>query len=166
VQIVHSTRVDSDEVNLAVTFTENGAPTCRPDQDAHSSGLGVKLFAGDCSGPLTNGLHLTLSPFIVTTIDHVSYGTLFQTFAPAETVLARMIALAPPASPGCGQWTLDVEVSELDTASLGLGGGNPFALVLTTADGDFARCFDITNAIVGDQIDLPEKPVVRRGTRR
>jgi hypothetical protein len=38
-------------------------------------------------------------------------------------------------------------------------------LVLTTTDGDFAGCFDITNAITGNQIDPPTR-TVRRGVRR
>ena len=98
-------------------------------------------------------------------INRQSYGTLYQTFAPAQTVSARMVALPTPASPACGEWTLNLEVSGLDTASLGLGGGNPFALVLTTVDGDFAGCFNITNAIVGNQITAPIR-TVRRGVRR
>jgi hypothetical protein len=165
VQIARSSSANSDQVNLAATFTENGAPTCEPDQDALNSGIDVALYAGECAGALSNGLQLTLNPFAVSTVNHESYGTLYQTFAPAETVSARMVALQTPASPACGQWTLNLEVSDLDTASLGLGGGNPFALVLTTVDGDFAGCFDITNAIVGNQIPPPTR-TVRRGVRR
>jgi hypothetical protein len=38
--------------------------------------------------------------------------------------------------------------------------------VLTTSDGDYAGCFDITNAIVGNQIAPPPRPTVRRGVLR
>jgi hypothetical protein len=165
VQIARSSNPNSDEVNLAVTFTENGAPICESDQDALNSGIDLALYAGDCAGALSNGLQLTLSPFTVHTVNHQSYGALYQSFAPAETVSARMVALPTPASPACGEWTLNLEVSGLDTASVGLGGGNPFALVLTTVDGDFAGCFNITNAIVGNQITAPIR-TVRRGVRR
>jgi hypothetical protein len=78
-----------------------------------------------------------------------------------------LVALPTPASPACGEWTLNLEVTGLDTKSyaLDLGGTNPFALVLTTTDGDFGGCFDINNAIVGNQIDPPTR-TVRRGVRR
>jgi hypothetical protein len=78
-----------------------------------------------------------------------------------------MVALPNVPTPACGEWTLNLEVTGLDTSSyaLGLGGTNPFALVLTTTDGDFAGCFDITNAITGNQIDPPTR-TVRRGVRR
>ncbi len=75
-----------------------------------------------------------------------------------------MVALPSLPAPSCGQWNLNLEVTGVDTSSLGLGGSNPFALVLTTLDGDFGECFNITNAIVGNQIK-PPIPVVRR-TRR
>ncbi|MGC2756447.1 hypothetical protein [Candidatus Binatus sp.] len=75
-----------------------------------------------------------------------------------------MSALPTPAG-SCGEWTLNLEVAGLDTSALGLGGSNPFALVLTDTDGDRAGCFDITNAIVGNQIPTPGHRV-RRGVRR
>lgn len=51
----------------------------------------------------------------------------------------------------------------LDTAAIGLGGSNPFALVVE--DGDkHVGCFDITNGIVGNQINPSKR--VRRGLRR
>ncbi|MGH7923869.1 MAG: hypothetical protein ACREQH_04670, partial [Candidatus Binatus sp.] len=64
-----------------------------------------------------------------------------------------------------GQWTLNLEVSGLDTAALGLGGGNPFALVLTDESSVVSGCIDIDNAIVGNQIPTPPR-FVRRGVRR
>ena len=65
----------------------------------------------------------------------------------------------------CGEWTLNLEVAGLDTAALGLGGTNPFALELMDSDMHSFGCFDITNAIVEIQIDPPAK-TVRRGVRR
>jgi hypothetical protein len=93
---------------------------------------------------------------------------------------------ALPTPPGaCGAWTLNLEVAGLSTKSpaLGLGGTGPFALVvsdlhgdemdvgldlaltLNEIEGDATECFDITNAIVGNQIPTPGHGV-RRGVRR
>jgi hypothetical protein len=172
-QIARSSNPNSDKINLAITFTENGAPTCAMDQDALNSGFDLKLYEGTCEDNLVDGLQLTLSPFVVHVVNHESYGTLFQMDPPVtlqqstETVSARLVALPTPPAPACGEWTLNLEVTGLDTSSyaLDLGGTNPFALVLTTTDGEFGGCFDITNAIVGNQID-PPKRTVRRGVRR
>jgi hypothetical protein len=172
-QIARSSSPNSDKVNLAITFTENGAPTCSMDQDALNDGFDLKLYEGTCEDNLVDGLQLTLSPFVVHVVNHESYGTLFQMDPPVtlqqptETVSARLVALPTPPSPACGEWTLNLEVTGLDTKSyaLDLGGTNPFALVLTTTDGDFGGCFDINNAIVGNQIDPPTR-TVRRGVRR
>ena len=51
----------------------------------------------------------------------------------------------------------------LDTVAIGLR-GNPFALVIEDGDKN-EGCFDITNAIVGNQIPTPTRSV-RRGVRR
>jgi hypothetical protein len=55
---------------------------------------------------------------------------------------------------------VNIEVAGIDSSGLGNG---PFALVLSNPDGDQGR-FDITNAIVGNQLPTPRK--VRRGVRR
>jgi hypothetical protein len=60
---------------------------------------------------------------------------------------------------------LNLEVAGLDTETLGLGGTNPFALILESTDLHMYGCFDITNAIVGNQIDPPSR-TVRREVRR
>jgi hypothetical protein len=165
VQIARSSNANSDDVNIALTFIENLAgPTCQPDQDALNAGFDVKLYEGQCTDDLVTGLNVTLNPFVVHTVRHESYGTLFQNLSP-ETVSARLVALPTQPSPACGEWTLNLEVTGLDTEALDLGGTNPFALVLTTADGAFAGCFDITNAVVGNQIGLPTR-TPRRGMRR
>ena len=52
------------------------------------------------------------------------------------------------ASTVCGQWTLNLEVTGFDTTDSGDG---PFALILANSDSDHG-CFDISNAIVGNQI--------------
>ncbi|MGC2442260.1 choice-of-anchor Q domain-containing protein [Candidatus Binatus sp.] len=185
-QIARSGAANSDNVNTAFTFIYNGDPDCDistgGDEDALNSGVGVALFEGSCANLPPSGLVLYLDPFQVHTVNHEQYGTLFQSFGP-ETVSARMVALPTPAG-ACGAWTLNLEVAGLDTPALGLGGNGPFALVvtdvygdveevgvatqaLTLADiyGDAAGCFDITNAIVGNQIPTPSHSV-RRGVRR
>ena len=162
-QIARSSAPSSDHVNIGLTFAELGIPTCEAGQDALNDGFDLSLYEGTCAALPINGLALTLNPFIVHTVNHQSYGTLFQSFPP-ETVSARMVALPTPMD-ACGEWTLNLEVAGLDTPALGLGGGNPFALVLSDLNLHAWACFDINNAIVGNQIPTPGHGV-RRGVRR
>jgi hypothetical protein len=165
IQIVHGSGYHSDQVNTAFTFTENGAPTCNLEtQDALNDGFDLTLYEGECGGDLTGGLSLSLTPFAVNTVNHQSYGTLFQSMPP-ETVSARMLALPAFEPPACGEWTLYLEVAGLNTNALNLGGTNPFAIVLSTVDGTYSECFNVVNGIVGGQITPPAK-TVRRGVRR
>lgn len=60
----------------------------------------------------------------------------------------------PTPANSCGEWTLNLEVAGLNTGALRLGGGNPFALLITDFV-DAEACFDINNAIVGNQIPKP-----------
>jgi len=175
--------MNSDQVNMAFTFFDIGSPVavdgapnvprCDPGNDA-LNGINVDLFEGTCSSPMTGGLVLELTPFVLHSIDGHSYGTIFQSNPPdmlqqtGETVSARIVTLseptgAPPDGISCGEWTINIEVAGLDTATLGLGGGNPFALVVEDGDKN-EGCFDVTNAVVGPQIPPPHK--VRRGARR
>ena len=166
VQIARSGSSNSDKVNMGFTFIYNGDPDCDistgGDEDALNSGVGVALFEGTCASLPANGLVLYLDPFQVHTVNHQQYGTLFQSFGP-ETVSARMVALPTPAG-ACGEWTLNLEVSGLNTPALGLGGGNPFALLISDFV-DAASCFDITNAVVGTQTPPPPHRVRRRVRR-
>jgi hypothetical protein len=178
-QIARSTSANSDEVNTAFTFIYSGDGSCDTgiggDEDALNSGFSLSIFEGTCAALPANGLNLSLSPFQVHTVNHQQYGTLFQTSSTAtlqqstETVSARMVALRTPVG-SCGAWTLNLEVAGLNTAALGLGGGNPFALVLTDSpagptEADASVCFDVNNAVVGSQIPTPSHSV-RRGVRR
>ena len=145
---------------MAFTFTENGFPACDAADDAFN-GFTVLLRTGSCGALVDDAsLELMLEPWAVHTVNHQSYGTLFQSMPP-ETVSARMVELPTPAAPACGEWTVNIEVTGVDTSSLGNG---PFALILSNPDGD-TGCFDITNAIVGSQIPKPSHSV-RRGVRR
>jgi Right handed beta helix region len=176
-QIARSTASsDADQVNMTFTFTDIGSPVvddgslilddevalhCDTGTDA-LNGITVDLYQGTCTSlPTSGGLLLDLAPFAVHTVGSVSYGTFFQSALP-ETVSARIVQLETPEDT-CGEWTLNIEVAGLDTAALGLS-GNPFALVLEDSDKN-AGCFDITNAIVGNQIDPPGRKV-RRAVRR
>jgi hypothetical protein len=186
VQIARSSAMNSDQVNMAFTFIYNGDPDCDiptgGDEDALNSGVGVALFEGTCASLPASGLVLYLDPFSVHKVNKEQYGTLFQELG-TETVSARMVALPTPAG-ACGAWTLNLEVAGLDTANLGLGGTGPFALVVTDLDGDVEApgvatpaltladitgdatgCFDITNAVVGNQIPTPGHGVRRRVRR-
>ena len=169
VQIARSSTAHSDQVNIGLTFTENGDPDCDlgvgGDEDALNDGINVALFQGTCAGLPANGLITNLDTFTVHTVNHQQYGTLFQVNG-YETISARMVALPAPVD-GCSAYTLNLEVAGLNTnsATVNLPGGNPFALVLTDEEGDGAGCFDVTNAIVGNQIPTPAHSV-RRGVRR
>ena len=176
VQVARSTTPNKDQVNIGITFTSNGDDSCDlgpfGDEDALLSGFSLSLFEGTCAALPANGLMLSLNPFVVHTVNHQSYGTLFQSSGlqqSGETVSARLLALPTP-NGACGEWTLNLEVAGLNTAALGLGGGNPFALVLTDSPfgpvfADGSACFDITNAIVGNQTPPPPHVVHRRVRR-
>jgi hypothetical protein len=159
VQIARSTTPDSDQVNMAFTFTENASPTCDAADDAFN-GFTVLLRSGSCGALDDGSLELMLELWVVHTVNHQSYGTLFQSLSPG-TVSARMVQLPTPASPACGEWTVNIEVAGIDSSGLGNG---PFALVLSNPDGD-TGCFDITNAIVGSQLPPPPHGVRRRVRR-
>lgn len=170
VQIARGSAMNTDQVNIGATFTSNGDPACDMDEDALNSGFSLALIEGTCAMLPDSGLDLMLSRFVVHTVNHQSYGTLFQSSPPnmlqqsTETVSARLVALPTPAG-ACGEWTLNLEVAGLNTKYLGLGGTNPFALILTDSLGDGAGCFDINNAVVGNQLPAPTR-AVRRGVRR
>ena len=172
VQIAHGPTTGTDKVNIGLTFTANGDPDCdlgpMGDEDALNFGFSVGLFQGTCASLPFNGLFLTLSPFVVHTINHQEYGTFY--FRNGQfTVSAKLVALPPPAGL-CGKWTLNLEVGGLNTndPSVNLGGSNPFALLITDqANGivDAESCFDVNNAIVGSQLPTPTHGVRRRVRR-
>jgi len=155
----------SDEVNTAFTFTDDALGTCNSGNNA-INGIDVFLFQGTCADLPGLGLELELVPFVSNTVNHQTYGTFFGSGS-FGTVSARILALPTPVDT-CGEWQLNVEVSGLDTATFGLTGGSgpgtTYALEVEDLDGNVG-CFDVTNAIVGDQIDPPTK-TVRRGVRQ
>jgi hypothetical protein len=174
VQVARGSASNTDKVNIGMTFTANGDDTCDlgplGDEDALNFGVGVALVEGTCANLPASGLFLNLFPFVTHTVNHQEYGTLFQSSLtnilqqPSEKVSARMVALPTPEDL-CGKWTLNLEVSGLNTGALGLGGGNPFALLITDFN-DAESCFDITNAIVGSQPPPPPPGGHRRRVRR
>ncbi len=160
-QVARGTAADSDEINLALTFFENGAPTCGPEQDALNSGFGVQVFPGTCADFVSGSEVLdAMMTFATHTVNHNMYGTFAQ--SSPYPVSAKLVVVKPSSGDFCGEWNLTLESSGLDTSSLGSG---PIALVLLQPD-LAASCFDITNAIIGKQIPPPLVPVVRRGVRR
>lgn len=156
----------SDELNMAFTFTDNGNPS-PPNCDAGNDALNfleVALEEGTCSALPGTGEAVGLS-FVQHTVNHETYGTDFFTI-PGQggaTVSARMVELPIPMG-SCGKRTLNLDLSGLDLAYHDLGGGNPFALVLEDGNGNLG-CFNVTNAIVGNQIDPPSHSA-RCGVRR
>ena len=158
-QIARSTN-HSDQINTAFTFIENGFPTCDAGTDAFNGFL-VVFESGTCAVHDHASLAFFLHPWIVHTINRESYGTVFSSFPPGS-LSARMVELPTPAPPACGEWTLNLEIAGIDSTPLGDG---PFSLILFNGDGG-QQCFDITNAIVGNQIPTPGHGVRRRVRRR
>jgi hypothetical protein len=160
-QIARSTAPSSDELNTAFSFDYNGAPPCTspPLDDPITQGIFLIFQAGSCADLPSNAGLVFLSPFVVHTVGHTSYGT-FYSSNPPESVSARITQLATPAGT-CGSYNLNVELAGITTAFLGNG---PFALTIERSDGSEA-CFDITNAVVGGQIGPPAH-AVKRATRR
>jgi Chlamydia polymorphic membrane protein (Chlamydia_PMP) repeat len=177
--VARSTTANMDEVNAAFTFIYNGDPSCDlgpgGDEDALNTGFSLSIFEGTCASLPANGLELSLTPFVVHTVNHESYGTLFQTSLTAtlqqssETVSARLITLPTPMG-ACSAYALNLEVGGLNTAAIGMPDGNPFAIVLTDDPdplfADASVCFDVNNAIVGNQTPPPPHKVRRRVRRR
>ena len=159
VQIARSSKPSSDQVNMAFTFTENGFPACDAADDAFN-GFFLVIESGTCAVHDHASLEFFLQPWVVHTVNHMSYGTLFSSFPPGS-LSARMVALPTPAPPACGEWTLNIQVAGINSVPLGNG---PFSLILENSDGD-QGCFDITNAIVGSQIPTPTRKVRRRVRR-
>jgi hypothetical protein len=159
-QIARSMNPNSDQINMAFTFTENGFPTCDAADDAFN-GFFLVLESGTCAVHDHTSLLFFLNPWVVHTVNHESYGTLFIADPPL-TVSARMVELPTPAAPACGEWSLNLEIAGINSTPLGNG---PFSLILSDLDGD-VECFDITNAIVGQQIPPPPPHSTRRRIRR
>ena len=163
-QIARSSTANSDTVNLTLNFIEDEIDdTCVAGENALNDGLIVQLYEGTCASKTSGPLFANLSPFAVRKVNRQSYGTFFESIKP-ETISARLVAVPPPPVWVCGEWSLNLEVAGVNTTAIGLGGGNPFALVLTDSSGVATGCIDIDNAIVGNQID-PGR-TVRRGVRR
>ena len=167
-QLVHSGASQSDAINTAFTFIDNGPglmspPACDAGNDALNF-LEVQIFEGSCDDLPFTGFNANMS-FVQHTVNHENYGTDFSTTAgPAGfTLSARMVQLPTPAN-ACGEFTLNLELSALSLAKFDLTGSNPFALILTDGDGN-QGCFDIANAIVGNLIPTPAHGV-RRAVRR
>ena len=158
-QIARSTLPNSDQINTAFTFTESAFPTCDAGNDAFN-GISVVFESGTCAVHDHASLLFFLHPWVVRTVNHESYGTVFSSFPPGS-LSARMVELPTPEPPACGEWTLNLEIAGIDSTPLGDG---PFSLILVNGDGE-QQCFDITNAIVGNQIPTPGHGV-RRGVRR
>jgi hypothetical protein len=158
-QIVHSSNPSGDQLNTAFTFTESGFPSCDAGDDAFN-GIDVTIEPGSCGASGPDFIKFTLDSWVLNSVNHQTYGT-FYFAEPPETLSVRMVELPTPAAPACGEWTINLEFAGIDLTPFGDG---PFALILSNPDGD-QGCFDITNAIVGNQIDPPSRSV-RRGVRR
>jgi hypothetical protein len=157
----------SDQINTAFTFIDNGpgltSVACDTGNDAFNF-LYIGIIEGTCADLPDSGLFAVMA-FVTHVVNHETYGTDYYTVAgPAGGALsARMVELPTPAG-SCGEWTLNLELSELNLSEFGLTGSGPFALYIDDGDGN-AGCFDVDNAVVGAKIDPPSRSV-RRGVRR
>jgi hypothetical protein len=158
-QIVHSSTPSGNLLNTSFTFTELGFPACDAGDDPFN-GIDVAIEPGSCAASGPDAIGFFLNSWAVQTVNHQIYGTL-SSIDPPENLTVRMVELPTPAAPACGEWTINLEFTGVDLTPLGDG---PFALILRNPDGD-AGCFDITNAIVGNQI-VPPTRTVRRGVRK
>jgi hypothetical protein len=158
-QIVHSSTPSGNLLNTSFTFTELGFPACDAGDDPFN-GIDVAIEPGSCAASGPDAIGFFLNSWAVQNVNHQIYGTL-SSIDPPENLTVRMVELPTPAAPACGEWTINLEFTGVDLTPLGDG---PFALILRNPDGD-AGCFDITNAIVGNQIDPPTR-TVRRGVRK
>jgi hypothetical protein len=167
-QIVHVGDM-SDQINTAFTFIDNGpgldSETCDAGNDPFNS-IVVIISSGTCA-TLPNSYLLADMTFVTHVVNHQTYGTDFftETVSPGYTLSARMVALPTPAD-SCGEWTLNLELSDLTLDDFGLTGPGPgpFAIMLDDGDGN-EGCFDVDDAIVGGKIDPPSRSV-RRGVRK
>ncbi|MGC1190916.1 MAG: hypothetical protein WA861_10025 [Candidatus Binatus sp.] len=180
VQIVHSGGYDTDYTNFNITFTNYGEGDCDGGaDDAIASGIEVALAPGACYEVCYPGTPCVveddapvvpfpfdyyIAPFVAHTVNHETYGTFFG-LNPVDvgpgTVSARIVLLSKPPY-GCGTWNLNVEATGLNLSSIT---SNPMSLWLNDSDGSGPFCFDIDNAIIGNQIPTPAH-MVRRGVRR
>lgn len=90
-QIARSSKTDADEIDTALTFTENGFPMCTAADDA-LDGFTLTLEPGSCAHPGGSEFSLLLGPFTADTVNHQAYGTFFLSSGP-ETVSARIVEL-------------------------------------------------------------------------
>jgi predicted outer membrane repeat protein len=167
VQIARSSTAMSDQVNLSFSVTDNGLgnpASCNPGNDL-INGIDVALFQGTCADLPALALNIGPFSFVSHTVNHQNYGTFFNNDS-LGTVSARIVSTPPPAD-ACGEWLLNVEVSGITTATFGLTGGSgpgtTYALEVEDSNGNFG-CLDVTNAIVGGQINTPGRTLrfVRR----
>jgi hypothetical protein len=182
VQIVHAEGYDEDSTNFNITFTNFGDyGRCNYGDNAIASGIDVALSPDTCEETCNTSGNTSdqscmdtvdtfpfsyfIGPFVAHTVNKVTYGTFFG-LNPVDvgpgTVSARIVLLPVP-SYGCGTWELNVEATGLDLSSIQY---NPMSIWLNDANDSGPYCFNIYDAIIGNQIPRPETPVVRRGVRR
>lgn len=94
------------------------------------------------------------------TVNHVSYGTFFGSTS-TGTEAARIVQISPTPAGACGEWSINIEVSGINAP---LFVSNSLGLIIEDLDGN-AECFDIDNAIIGNQIPTPPKTMRRRVRR-
>lgn len=177
IQISHTPGgTSADTASIFINFTNNVDGCDDGEDDAIASGITVQLSSLSCAelfcvaGPcplaaptVTFPFSYDIFPFISHTVGDVTYGTFFG-LNPVDvgpgTVSARIVTTETPTWT-CGTWNLNVHATGLDLSSIT---SNPISLTLNDADDSGPFCFDIDDAVIGNNIN--PHPTTRRGSRR
>lgn len=177
IQISHAPGgTSADTAAIFLNFTNNVEGCDSGDDDAIASGIFVQLSplscealfctAGPCAvdGPiLIPPFSYDIFPFVSHTVGDVTSGNFFGLNPPdvgPGTVSARIVTTETPTWT-CGTWNLNIHATGLDLSSIT---SNPISLTLDDSDGSGPFCFDIDDAVIGNNIN--PHPTTRRGSRR
>ncbi|HYK64810.1 MAG TPA: hypothetical protein VEY94_07685 [Patescibacteria group bacterium] len=178
IQVSHTPGgTSADNLAIFINFTNNVEGCDGGDDDAIASGVTVQLSPLSCEsmfciagtpcvvdGPIDLfPFDYDIDPFVAHTVGDVSYGTFFglnPVGVGPGTVSARIVSV-PTDEWVCGTWNLNVHATGLDLSSIT---SNPISLTLNDSDGSGPFCFDIVDAVIGN--NLNPHPTTRRGSRR
>lgn len=177
IQISHTPGgTSADSAAIFINFTNTVEGCDGGDDDAIASGITVQLSSLTCeemfciAGPcvadapiLTPPFSYDIFPFVSHTVGDVTSGNFFGLNPPdvgPGTVSARIITTETPTWT-CGTWNLNIHATGLDLSSIT---SNPMSLTLNDSDDSGPFCFDIDDAVIGN--NLNPHPTTRRGSRR
>jgi hypothetical protein len=177
IQISHTPGgTSADSAAIFINFTNTVEGCDGGDDDPIASGITVQLSPLSCdtlfcvSGACVADTPFVLFPFdydifpfVSHTVGYVTYGNFFG-LNPVDvgpgTVSARIVTTETPTWT-CGTWSLNIHATGLDLSSIT---SNPMSLILNDSDDSGPFCFDIDDAVIGNNIN--PHPTTRRGSRR